>query len=53
MQFKIPPRSPDINPIEIFVAQTLKTQAIEENIKKQTLNEFTSRVIDTMLNYPA
>ena len=29
------------------------TQAIEENIMKQTFKAFTTHIIDTMLNYPA
>ena len=37
--FKIPPRSPDLNPIENFfalVTKTLRKQVIEENIVRET-----------------
>ena len=40
--FKIPPRSPDLNPFKNFfalVAKTLRTQVIEENIVRETYDE--------------
>ena len=52
--FKIPPRSPDLNPIENFfalVTKTLRKQVIEENIVKETYDEFVKRVQETMLNF--
>ena len=52
---KIPPRSPDLNPIEnLFnvVSQTLKKDAIEQNITKETYEEFQQRVIQTMKSIP-
>lgn len=55
MVFCIPPRSPDLNPIENFfhqVTQELTKQALEQNITKETKAEFTERVRSTMVNYP-
>lgn len=52
----IPPRSPDINPIENFfhlVKLQLQRQAIELNITKETYEEFSARVIRTILDFPA
>ena len=52
----IPPRSPDINPVENFfhlVKLQLKRQAIELNITKETYEEFSARVIRTILDFPA
>ena len=51
--FKIPPRSPDLNPIKNFfamVTKTLRKQVIEENIVRETY-EFLTRVRETMLNF--
>jgi len=51
----IPPRSPDLNPIEIFfnsVKRELKLQAIEQNITRENLTEFNTRVIKTLKNFP-
>lgn len=47
----IPPRSPELNPIEnvfAFVKKDLKTQAIEGNIEKESYNEFSLRVKATL-----
>ena len=47
----IPPRSPDINPIEnLFhlVRKELRKQAIREDIRQESYEEFSSRVIDTI-----
>lgn len=44
---EIPPRSPDLNPIEnVFnlVKKTLEKEAIERNIAKESFNEFKARV---------
>ena len=52
---KIPPRSPDLNPIEnLFnvVPQTLKKDAINQNITKETYEEFQQRFIQTMKSVP-
>ena len=52
---KILPRSPDLNPIEnLFnvVSQTLKKDAIKQNITKETYEEFQQRVIQTMKSIP-
>lgn len=52
----IPPRSPDINPIEnIFhlVRKSLREQAILKNINKETYGEFSARVIETITNFPS
>lgn len=53
--FKIPPRSPDLNPIEnLFnmTSQILKKDAIALNIRKESYNEFERRVIKTMKSIP-
>ena len=52
--FPIPPRSPDINPIEnLFnnVRAKLHEDAIALNIRKETFEEFCERVEDTLLNF--
>ena len=51
----IPPRSPDINPIEnLFhlVRKELDRQAIAENKVSETYNEFANRVINTFKSFP-
>ena len=51
----IPPRSPDINPIEnLFhlVRRELDRQAISENKVYETYNEFATRVINTFTSFP-
>ena len=53
--FSIPPRSPDINPIENFfnlVRRRLETDAITREITKETYEEFESRVKRTMSDLP-
>lgn len=53
--FKIPPRSPDLNPIEnIFklLGDKLKYDAIENNIEFETFRAFRSRVVTTLLQMP-
>ena len=55
MVFKIPPRPPDLNPIENFfsmVTKELKKQALEERITNETREEFSQRVKETMLCFP-
>ena len=52
--FKIPPRLPDLNPIEnlfALVTKTLRKQVIEENIVRETYDEFVTRVRETMVNF--
>ena len=52
--FPIPPRSPDINPIEnVFnvVRAKLHEEAITKNISSETYEEFCDRVEQTLLNF--
>ncbi|CAB3979009.1 Hypothetical predicted protein [Paramuricea clavata] len=52
---KIPPRSPDLNPIEnIFklVSDALRKQAIRSQITKETYEEFKNRVVFTIQSLP-
>ena len=54
IMFPIPPRSPDINPIEnLFnnVKEQLAKEAIELNITKETYEEFCARVEKTLWNF--
>ena len=54
--FPIPPRSPDLNPIEnLFhlVRKKLKKDAIDNNITKETYNNFSKRVAKTISEFPA
>eukprot|EP00794_Sanderia_malayensis_P001028 gene1028-biopygen266 len=54
MVFKIPPRSPDLNPIENFfncVMRRLSQQALDGNITKESKEDFSARVKKTMLDY--
>ena len=54
-KFSIPPRSPDMNPIEnIFhlVKRKLNSDAIENNITQEGFKEFSDRVKKTMTNFP-
>ena len=47
----IPPRSPDLNPIEnvfAFVKKELKMQVIDNNIEKETIQQFSLRVKATL-----
>ena len=53
--FKIPPRSPDLNPIEnIFhnVRRELSRDVIERKIEKETFDEYATRVIETIKRTP-
>ena len=53
--FSIPPRSPDINPIEnLFhlIQSKLDRDALDRNITKETFERFSERVKETMENYP-
>lgn len=52
---KIPPRSPDLNPIEnIFklVSDKLRKQAIEFQIQRETYDQFEDRVITALKSLP-
>jgi hypothetical protein len=52
--FKIPPRSPDLNPIEnLFhlVKKKLNDEAIERKILFENYQDFQDRVIDTLKNF--
>ena len=52
--FKIPPRSPDLNPIENFfvlVTKTFRKQVIKNNIVRETYDEFVTKAQETMLNF--
>ena len=52
---QIPPRSPDLNPIENFfhlVRCKLKRDALALNITKETLEEFRARIIRTIYSIP-
>ena len=52
---KLPPRSPDLNPIENFfhtAKDLLKTQAIENKITAETFEEFTLRVKTMLETFP-
>ena len=54
--FSIPPRSPDLNPIENFfhtVSRELQAQAIRRNITSETFEEFSTRVIECLKGYEA
>ncbi|KAJ8049374.1 Transposable element Tcb2 transposase [Holothuria leucospilota] len=53
--FNIPPRSPDLNPIEnVFklLADTLRRDALENNIEVETFRAFRRRVISTLMAMP-
>ena len=53
--FSIPPRSPDLNPIEnLFnlIVKKLKEEAIAKQITHETFDEFSSRVEKTMKEFP-
>ena len=52
--FKIPPRSPDLNPIEnVFhnIRRALEKEAIHQNLTYESYNQFCRRVRDKLLNY--
>ena len=53
-QLKIPPRSPDVNPIENFfhsMTEKLRQQALKQNITHETFPEFSDRVTTTLKNF--
>lgn len=55
-QISIPPRSPDLNPIENFfnlIEQKLREDAIAENICHETFEQFSNRVRTTIMEYPS
>jgi hypothetical protein len=52
--FKIPPRSPDLNPIENFfhtLTVRLNNDAIEKQITKESFTQLSTRVKETTLNF--
>ncbi len=54
--FKIPARSPDLNPIEnLFntIKKSLRQQALDRQIERETFEEFSARVKQTLLDYPS
>lgn len=54
--FSIPPRSPDLNPIENFfnlVSRKLSQDALDNRITKESFNEFSGRVKATIENFDA
>lgn len=53
--FKIPPRSPDLNPIEnVFnlVGEKLRKDALQKQITKETYEQFCIRIKQTMYSFP-
>ena len=53
--FSIPPRSPDLNPIEnVFhlVKKRLQSDAVDNNITHETHDRFVQRVKDTLCQFP-
>ena len=49
-------RSPDLNPIEnLFntAKRKLRRQALDEKIERETFEEFSQRVKEMLLNFPA
>ena len=53
--FKIPSRTPDLNPIEKFFHMgnnKLRQQALDDRIQKRTFLGFSARVRKTMIEYP-
>ena len=53
--FSIPPRSPDLNPIEnLFhlVSKQLEKDVLEMEIKYEDFGQFSNRVKDTIMNFP-
>ena len=54
--FTIPPRSPDLNPIEnLFhiVKETLRKDALQKEISYETMPEFSSRIKSTFMSMEA
>ena len=55
VQFSIPPRSPDLNPIEnafSLVEKKLSSDAVKCSISKESYAKFGERVENTLLSYP-
>ena len=53
-QLKIPPRSPDVNPIKNFfhsMTEKLRQQALKQNITHETFLEFSDCVTTTLKNF--
>ena len=53
--FKIPARSPDLNPIEnVFhlIGKRLREDAVSRNLTKETFRQFSKRIIHTVLTFP-
>ena len=53
---KIPPRSPDLNPIENMfksVSDNLHDSAIEEQLERESFTQFKERVKNTIVQFPA
>ena len=53
---QIPPRSPDLYPIEnVFnvVKKQLKDEAIEKDIEVESKEEYEERVLSALYNYPS
>ena len=53
--FKIPPRSPDLNPIENFFhlpGQRLRKQSLEQKIQYESYEAFCQRIRKTLLSFP-
>ena len=54
-KFAIPPRSPDMNPIENvfnYVKAELRSQALKQNITFENFDDFSNRVKQTLENVP-
>ena len=54
-RFKIPPRSPDLNPIENtfhLIGKKLHKDARDMHIEHETLVQFKDRIIKTLMEYP-
>ena len=55
MRFRIPARSPDLNPIEnVFhlMNKALKKEAIENKITKESFEDFSQRCVKMTENFP-
>ena len=55
VQFSIPPRSPDLNPIENAfnsVEKKLSSDTVKYSISKNSYAKFMERVRNTLLSYP-
>ena len=52
---KIPPKSPDLNPIENFfhlVKRDLKKQALRQKIVKESMAQYNKRIEHTLRSFP-